>query len=120
MVYPEIRHIHSPDLQPPNLPEDPLDCEIAFQAFIGPRDGEGEEAFNFSVVTPARLARSPMARWGRGILVIVTFEWTAVIQAVATLLASCARPTWKEVAVELNKELRWEFDREQSDDDARG
>jgi len=28
----------------------------------------------------------------------------------ALLLAQCVRPTWEEVAVELNKELHWEFD----------
>jgi hypothetical protein len=112
MIYPEIRHIQSPDLNPPNLPTDPSDCEIAFQAFIGPNGGEGEEAFNFSVVTPARLARDAGPRWGRSTLIIPVFEWTPVVQAVAKLLASCARPTWAEVAIELNKELRWEFDRQ--------
>ena len=114
MIYPEIRHIHSSNLEPPNLPDDPTDCEIAFQAFIGPNGGEAEEAFNFSVITPARLAREPEPRWGRGALVIPAFDWTAVVQAVAKFLASCARPTWDEVAIELNKELRWEFDRQET------
>ncbi|MCI0627439.1 MAG: immunity 8 family protein [Acidobacteria bacterium] len=110
MIYPEIRHIHSPDLDPPNMPEDPSDCEISFQAFVGPKDGDGEEAFNFTVVTSARLVRESGARWGRGKLIVPAFEWPAVVQALAQLLANCARPTWAEVAEELNKELIWEFD----------
>jgi hypothetical protein len=114
MIYPEVRHINSSELEPPNLPEDPLDCAISFQAFIGPREGDGEEAFNFVVVTPTRLARSTEAKWGRGTLIVPLFEWQLVVQAIATLLASCARPTWKEVANELNKELLWEFDRQDS------
>jgi hypothetical protein len=110
MIYPEIRHIHSPDLEPPAMPDDPSDCEIFFQAFIGPKDGDEEEAFNFSVVTPVRLARDPEARWGRGKLIVLAFEWPVMAQALAQLLAHSARPTWGEVAAELNKELLWEFD----------
>ena len=110
MICPEIRRIYSPDLDPPNLPEDPNNCEIFFQVFIGPKDGEGEEAFNFEVVSAAHFAESSEAQWGRGKLIVAVFEWSAVVQAVAKLLAQCARPTWGEVVAELNKELRWEFD----------
>lgn len=110
MVYPEIRQIHSPDLEPPNLPADPSDCEICFQVVIGPRSGEGEEAFNFTVATAARFARASEAQWGRGKLIVPVFEWPVLAQGVAKLLARCARPTWGEVVAELNKELLWEFD----------
>jgi hypothetical protein len=110
MIYPEIRRIHSPDLEPPNLPEDPSDCEISFQVIVGPKDGEGAEAFNFTVVTPLGLARSSEAQWGRGKLVVPSFDWAAVAQAIAKLFARCACPTWREVKVELSKELLSEFD----------
>jgi len=110
MIYPEIRQIHSPDLEPPNLPQDPSDCEILFRMLIGPKDGEGEETFNFTVVTAARFAKGSEARWGRGKLIVAAFDWSAVAEAVAKLLAQCARPTWGEVVAELNKELLWEFD----------
>jgi Immunity protein 8 len=110
MICPEIRHIYSPDLEPPDMPRDPSDCEIAFQAFIGPKEGEGEEAFTFTVVTSARLVRESEVRWGRGKLIVPEFEWSTVVQALAQLLANCARPSWNEVAEELNKELIWEFD----------
>jgi hypothetical protein len=107
MVYPELRSIHSPTLEPPALPDDPIECEVVFEASIGPKDGEGEELFAFSVVTPAFLARSAAARWGRGSLIVPTFEWGAVVHAVAELLARCARETWGEVAAELDRELVW-------------
>jgi hypothetical protein len=110
MIYPEIRRIHSPDLEPPHLPKDPSDCEILFQLVIGPKDGEGEEAFNFVVITPAHFARGSEARWGRGKLIVPAFEWSVLAQAIAKLLAQCARPTWGEVVAELNKELFWQFD----------
>ena len=116
MIYPEIRRIHSPDLDPPNLPEDPTNCEITFRVLIGPKEGAGEEAFDFSVVTAARLTAMAEGRWGRGKLVLSTFEWSAVIHAVAKLLAQCARPTWGEVVAELNKELLWRSDDEKAGD----
>ena len=34
----------------------------------------------------------------------------AIATTLALLLAHCVRPTWEEVAAELNKELHWEFD----------
>jgi hypothetical protein len=116
MIYPEIRQIHSPDLAPPNLPEDPSDCEICFQVVIGPKGGEGEEAFTFSAITAGRFARGSEARWGRGKLILPVFDWPAVAEAIAKLLAQCARPSWGEVVAELNKELLWRFDGYKSED----
>jgi len=110
MIYPEIRHINSPDLDPPNLPPDPANCEIRFNAFIGPKDGEGQETFRFTAVTAGRFAVAPEAQWGRGKLLLATFDWSSVVHAVAKLLADAARPTWGEVVAELNKELLWESD----------
>jgi hypothetical protein len=110
MIYPEIRNIHSPDLEPPNLPEDPTDCEVSFQVLVGPKDGEGEEVFNFTVVTPIRLAQSVEPQWGRGKLVVLKFDWQVVAQAIAKLFAHCGRPTWKEIVEELNRQLRSDLD----------
>jgi hypothetical protein len=105
MVSPELRHIVSPDLEPPALPAVPADCAVHFQAVIGPRGGEGAEAFAFIVATPAYLQRMPGPTWGRGHLIVPEFDWTVVVQAIAQLLARCARPTWDEVAAQLDREL---------------
>ncbi|HEU4828668.1 MAG TPA: Imm8 family immunity protein [Gemmatimonadales bacterium] len=109
MIFPELRDIQSPDLVPPALPADPADCAVRFQALIGPR-GEGpSEAFSFLVVTPGYLRRAgPL--WGRGHLMMDSFDWRTVVEAIALLMAQCARPTWEEVATELDKQLRWELD----------
>ena len=109
MIVPELRDIQSPDLVPPALPADPADCAVRFQALIGPR-GEGTpEAFSFLVITPGYLKRAgPL--WGRGHLFVDSFDWRTVVEAMALLMAHCARPTWEEVTAELDKQLRWEFD----------
>lgn len=111
MIQPELRHIASPDLEPPALPPDPADCAVVFQALIGPRDGEGAEAFTFTVVTAAHLARTLGHTWGRGYLIVDTFDWNIVVRAVAQLLAQCAASTWGEVTILLNRELVWDADR---------
>jgi hypothetical protein len=113
MIYPQLLQIVSQDLQPPALPADPVDCEVAFHAIIGPREGEGSaESFGFTVTTPAHLGRTLGHTWGRGYLIVESFDWEIVVRAIAQLLAQCARPTWPEVAYELNKELHWERERE--------
>ena len=106
MIYPEIRNILSPDLEPPNLPDDPTDCEVAFQVLVGPKDGSEEDLFSFTVVTPVRLAQAVEPRWGRGNLVVLKFDWQLVAQAIAQLFANCGRETWDEVRAALAKELR--------------
>ena len=108
MIFPELRDIQSPDLVPPELPADPSDCAVRFRALIGPR-GEGpSETFSFLVVTPGYLRRAgPL--WGRGHLFLDSFDWRTVVEAIALLMAQCARPTWDEVATELDKQLRWEL-----------
>jgi len=108
MIYPEIRDFVSPDLVPPELPPHPADCAVQFRAVIGPKDGAGAEAFTFTVVTPAYLARTLGHTWGRGYLIVDVFGWEIVVRAVAQLLAQCARPTWREVSAELNRELQSE------------
>ncbi|HLS47326.1 MAG TPA: Imm8 family immunity protein [Gemmatimonadales bacterium] len=110
MIYPELRDIQSLDLVPPELPPDPSDCSIRFHVAIGPRgDDAASEAYSFQVVTAAHLRRTG-PRWGRGHLFLETFDWPVVVQAIAELMARCARPTWEEVADELTRELRWEIE----------
>lgn len=105
MIQPELRHIASPDLEPPALPDNPGDCSVQFRALIGPRGGEGAEPFSFTVVTAAHLARTLGHTWGRGYLIVDAFDWNIVVRAVAQLLAQCAAPTWGEATLLLDREL---------------
>lgn len=114
MIQPELRHIASPDLEPPALPPDPADCAVVFQARIGPRGSQEAEAFTFTVVTAAHLARTLGHTWGRGYLIVDTFDWNIVVRAVAQLLAQCAASTWDEVTILLNRELVWDPERDRT------
>jgi hypothetical protein len=110
MIQPELRDIHSADLLPPTLPPDPAVCAVRFDALIGPRGDESRpaERFGFIVVTPAQLRQLDTPTWGRGLLLVPRFDWDSVAQAVAEFLVGCARPTWDEVRLELQRELHWQ------------
>ena len=108
MIQPELRDITSGELVPPDLPPDPADCAVAFRALIGPREADGAEVFTFTVVTAAYLARTLGHTWGRGYLLLDTFDWNIVVRAVAQLLAQCTADSWTEAILLLNRELVWE------------
>ena len=105
MISLELRSIHSPDLEPPQLPPDPLDCDVVFEAVIGPKGIPGEEAFRFLVVTPASFRRAEGPLWGRGKLIVERFDWKIIVAAVAELIFRCSRPTWAEAVDALRHEL---------------
>jgi hypothetical protein len=114
MIIPEIKTLNGIDLDRPNLPAEPDDCEVAIDITIGPVDSVASDIFAFSIITPTALARENRFRWGRGLLIVPTFSWEIVDLALDRLLAHCTRPSWKEVARELNQNLLWEFDNYQN------
>jgi Immunity protein 8 len=110
MIRPRLRYLHSPDLEEPTLPSDPKNCMVLVQAIVGPGDDPGEESFDFCVVTPSYLQQHRDPRWGRGLLIVESFDWAVVRRVLEERLSSVTRSTWEQVGLELNKELLWEFD----------
>jgi len=110
MIRPRLRHLHSPDLEAPQLPRDPTNCIVLVQALVGPGDGPGEESFDFCVVTPSYLQGQNGPRWGRGLLIVESFDWAVVRRVVEERLATVAHNTWEQVGLDLNKEPLWQFD----------
>ena len=100
----------SSDLEEGALPPDPSNCSVILTATIGPKGGEGGDNFTFKAVTPLYLQEHPGARWGRGLLIVDSFSWATARRMLDRLIAHAARPSWQEVAAELNKELWWEFE----------
>ncbi|MEP6573387.1 MAG: Imm8 family immunity protein [Gemmatimonadota bacterium] len=111
MIYPELRDIRSHDLTPPAMPAEPADCAVRFELLVAPSGDGGDsmpgERFAFVVATPGFLVREADAAWGRGFLLVPRFEWGTVGQALAGLMARCARPTWTEVVGAISGELQW-------------
>jgi len=111
MIIPRLKALGSPDLEEPDLPDDPSDCEILIELSVGPDDETGgAEIFSFTVVTPTALAREQLPRWGRGKLIVSHFDWAAVRHAAERLLAHAGGESWRDVATSLSREFAWEFE----------
>ena len=109
MAIPIIHHLSSPDVDRGELPADPTSCAVVINAEIGPLHGSAEN-FSFTVVTPDHLLSSGGVRWGRGYLVVEEFSWDVVERSINKLLLFADRPTWKESAAQLTKEMHGEFE----------
>ena len=111
MTLPVLRSISSVELEGRALPPDPEDCAVLMHAEIGPTDAAmGADRFHFTVATPSRVLDGAGMRWGRGTLVVDRFSWDGVESAVRRLLMHADRPTWEASALELAKEMHWEFE----------
>jgi hypothetical protein len=110
IIIPELKSLISPDLPNRELPDDPEDSSVLLEANIGPKNKNGSDIFSFRVVTRKRLANESGAIWGHGMVVLDRFSWQAVESTLQKLLMHCYRPTWEEVANQINKYLDWEFD----------
>ena len=114
MIVPELKSLVSVDLERPAMPADPKDCSVFLQASIGPKGEAGAEVFSFSAVTPIFLARTPLPRWGHGLLLVHAFSWLELDRSLERLLSHAHRSTWPEVAAVLSQQLGWEFENYQA------
>jgi hypothetical protein len=94
--------------------EDVDACCVEIDAYIGPTDGRGEELFSFTVCTPAGLERwlagDDRPFWARSILVVRRYSREAVDAALNQFVRSVSGADWDELALKLNRFLRWEFE----------
>lgn len=114
MIKPEVRAFHSPDVDDLEGHR-PSDSDFAFllQMFVGPEGGEGEEAFDVQVVTPAWLERrfsGDGLASGEGRLVVFGYDWPRMEAYLRQRVASCTGNDWQEVARKLSRFSHWEFE----------
>ena len=115
MVTAAVRYFHSPDV--PDLarhrPLDPGEFGFLLEVFVGPDDGPGEEAFDLVVCTPTWLANEfatdPLI-WGRSHLLVRSYDWAAIEGFVRNRFESVTGPTWRDVAIQIGRYARWEFE----------
>lgn len=112
---PELKTLHSPDLEIGVAPLDPSHATVLVQALIGPQGEIGEESFSLTVVTRLAAAELPTPRWGRGLLLVDTFSWPEVRVAIEKILRHCEAETWRDVATKINRYMPWEFEDDESE-----
>lgn len=114
-ITPDIRRLHSPDLfdMQSERPEDPEQFCILVQAMIGPAGEIGEESFDFVVCTPKWLAQSLRKDdyvFGRHYLLVEYYDYDIIFSALISLCQGITGSSWRQVAEQLGRYGKWEFE----------
>jgi hypothetical protein len=113
-MHAELRRLHSPDID--DLEEyKPADSDcfgFLLQVMIGPAGGEGEESFDVLVCTPEWLKRTSTKEFilGRHHLIVFRYDYKSLVSYIAPYAEECSGKTWQEVAQQLSRFGKWEFE----------
>lgn len=115
MIEAELKRLHSPDVFDLRAfrPPDPERFAFLLQVMVGPRGGEGEESFDVEVCTPQWLMDNPsqssvLLGWPR--LIVYRYDIDEIEKVIRRFCSSCRAETWREVALQVGRLGRWEFD----------
>jgi hypothetical protein len=94
-------------------PADPEQFCILVQAMIGPAAGPGEESFDFTVCTPRWIKKAVLDdgfMFGKNCLIVEYYDYGTIRDAINSLCRSIKGSSWREVAEQLGRYGRWEFE----------
>lgn len=110
-----IRRLHSPDID--DLahyhPPEPDRFGFLLQILVGPENGPGEESFDVEVCTPLWLLERHSPEdilEGRHTLIVFEYDYNRLEEYVRKKVAKAVGATWDEVAGQLSRFGRWEFE----------
>jgi hypothetical protein len=101
----ELTGLHSPDVY--NLaklrPDGPFG--ILVQAMVGPRDGDGEESFDFVLCTPEWFAANMKEGFipGRPHLFVRMYSYPDLVKFLSDMCNSCHESSWSAVAEKIGR-----------------
>ncbi len=115
MMRAAIRRLHSPDVHDLEAwtPADEGCFGFLVQAIVGPRDGAGEESFDFTVCSPEWLAQMhgrDAAVLGRHHILLFAFDFGKVRDRIESVVNSAEGRDWREVANQIARHGKWEFE----------
>ena len=87
--------------------------ELGLQIVAGPDDGLGEESFDLTVCSPARLIERLDHEGicdGRHHLIVEEYDWSSLRAYIERRVQQCEGATWREVAMKLSRLGHWEFE----------
>ncbi|RMI28985.1 Imm8 family immunity protein [Nocardia stercoris] len=108
----ELKGIHSPDADLTDSADVLSVDTLLVQLMIGPQDAPGEESFDIVVCTPERHARAGDARGPEPdeyTLVLDRIDLALIRRYIENFLRDLERPTWEELATEISRIGKWEF-----------
>jgi len=111
----QIRRLHSPDVHDLVhwIPSDPACFGFLLQVLIGPADTTGEESFDFVVCTPEWLRQAhgeAAVILARHQVLVFRYDFPAIETALRCLVSSVEGRSWRELARELSRYGKWEFE----------
>ena len=94
-------------------PEDPQCFSFWLQLDIGQEGGPGADIFQAVVVTPEALKRDESIGPARHRvpIVLVSYDYDHLKDAVESTIATCNRLTWDESVDALRERFMWEYER---------
>ncbi|MCC7341163.1 MAG: immunity 8 family protein [Bryobacterales bacterium] len=110
-----MKRLHSPDIDDLKgyRPEESDSFGFLLQAMVGPAGGEGEESFDMVVCTPEWLRRRYAASeiiLGLHLLIVFRYDYASLVSYIAKFSERCSGQSWKEVAQQLSRLGKWEFE----------
>jgi len=111
----KLKRLHSPDILDLSgyQPEVGNNFGFLLQIMAGPNEGEGEESFDVVVCTPEWLRRMHNATdiiAGRHYLIVFEYNYDRLSQYLDEYCSRCAGETWQDVARQLGRLGKWEFE----------
>jgi hypothetical protein len=113
----ELRSLDTADAEGGELrafrPEDGEHFTLAVTASIGPKNGRGEELFQFTVCSPSWLAAERLPKgfaFQRHTLLLDRWDPELVERAIGDLCRRTEGENWHEIAVKLARYGHWEFE----------
>jgi Immunity protein 8 len=114
VITPNIRAFHSPDVDDLEGYRPPGDeFALLVQMLSGPDGGQGEEAFDVQVVTPAWLEQryaSDGLVSGDHLLIVFDYDWPRIEAHLRKRVAACQGDDWSQVAAKIGRFAHWEFE----------
>jgi hypothetical protein len=86
---------------------------ILLQVIAGPAGSAGEESFDVILCTATWLSRrveEEQILSGRHLLMVSRYSYDLVHDYITKYVTSCSGDTWQEVAAQLGRLGRWEFE----------
>jgi Immunity protein 8 len=108
----ELKRLHSPELpHPGDVPKDPTCACVMVYAEVGVLGTETSETFYFSVCTRKWLERELEQKsivYGHGRIIVHTFDWDLVSEAIDGLVRGVEAKTWEQAVGKLRLSASWE------------
>ncbi len=115
MIAATLKRLHSPDVSDlaSFVPEHSTKFGFLLQIIAGPLGERGEESFDVVVCTPSLLSERLGPKGfliGRHHLLMNQYDYPALAQFISDYCKNCRGQSWREVAEQLGRIGKWEFE----------